>query len=242
MKAGFAIAVIPAALMAWQGAARPASFEVADIRPSDPSVIKAGKGRVLPGGRIEVPRYTLKELIMFAWGAQEDTISGGPKWMSEDRFDIVAKAPGDAGQQELRGMLQSLLKERFGLVTHDENKPMPVYTLTVVKTPQESSGGQSQCHWDTLEGGLRRRICTNMPMGEFARQLPMTGGIGIDLPVVDKTGLAGKYDVQFDVGDSKLDDGPTIFAALIKAGLRLDKAKEPMPVMVVDEARKPAAN
>ncbi len=72
------------------------AFEVANVKPSDPSVIKMGKGRALPGGRLEVPGYTVRELIMFTYGVTDDMISGGPKWVGEDRFDIVAKAPAGA--------------------------------------------------------------------------------------------------------------------------------------------------
>jgi len=41
--------------------------------------MKMGKGRMLPGGRIDVPGYTLRELIMFTYGVTDDMISGGPE-------------------------------------------------------------------------------------------------------------------------------------------------------------------
>src|SRR5580692_2780240 len=90
------MAAMPALMPAGQAASTGPAFEVSDVKPSDPSVIKMGKGRSLPGGRIEVPGYTLRELIMFTYGVTDDTISGGPKWVGEDRFDIVAKAPDGA--------------------------------------------------------------------------------------------------------------------------------------------------
>jgi uncharacterized protein (TIGR03435 family) len=84
--------VIPTLLPAWQDPA----FEVADIKPSDPSVQKAGKGRLLPGGRIELPGQTVRDPIFFAYAVQDDMIVGAPKWAGEERFDIVAKAPSSA--------------------------------------------------------------------------------------------------------------------------------------------------
>ena len=246
-------AVIPALLYAQV----PPAFEVADIKPSDPAVLKMGKGRMLPGGRIEVPGYTLRELIMFTYGVTDDMISGGPKWIGEDRFDIVAKAPAGAPDNTLRSMMKTLLADRFRLVTHREDKPMPAYVLTVEKSAeplaQSAGGGASQCHWTELEGGIRRRECHNLSMEEFAKELPATGGIGIFLPVADQTGLKGSYDFQFEVGTTRrsdspgppdpLDtDGPNIFTALRKLGLKLESRKVPMPAMVIDSAEKPARN
>ncbi len=245
------LALLPVILPAQQ------AFEVADIKPSDPSVLKMGKGRMLPGGRIEVPGYTLRELIMFTSGVTDDMISGGPKWVGEDRFDIIAKAPAGAPDSALRSMLQVLLADRFKLSTHQEDKPMSAYVLTAAKGAaplQVSAGsGASQCHWTQLEGSMRRRECVNVTMSEFAKELPATGGIGIFLPVSDQTGLKDRYDFQFEVGSIRrrpdapegslpdpLDtDGPNIFAALQKVGLKLEGKKIPMPAVVIDRAEKP---
>ena len=250
--------LMPGMLAAWQ--APGPSFEVADIKPSDPAVQKMGKGRMLPGGRIEVPGYTLRELIMFTSGVTDDMITGGTKWVGEDRFDIVAKAPDGAPMDALRSMLKTLLADRFKLVTHQEDKPMAAYVLTVAKAaaPLQSSAGTgaSQCHWTQLEGSMRRRECQNLTMAEFAKELPTTGGIGIFLPVSDQTGLQGRYDFQFEVGSIRrrpdalegsnpdpLDtDGPNIFAALQKLGLHLESKKIPMPAMVIDRAERPSGN
>ncbi len=264
--------LIPAALFAQQGHAQstpnPPSFEVAAIKPSDPANPMPGKGRILPGGRIEIPGMTLNNLIMFAYGMQENMITGGPKWTGTDRFDIVAKAGSDTAQPTLRLMFQTLLAERFKLAIHREDKVMPVYVLTVGKRApkyQEGNGGRQECSWHALESGLRRRECHNLTMAEFVKQLPGWGGIGIDLPVVDETGLKGAYDFQLDVGimgfggrgeggrgDGEhggdrpapiiADSGPTIFTALDQIGLKLESRKIPMPVIVIDHVELPTEN
>src|SRR3954462_6177184 len=82
------------------------NFEVADIKPSKSSNLESRKARILPGGRLEIPNSTLKELIIFAYGVQENAIMGLAKWMDNDRFDVVAKAPADSSTQILRPMLQ----------------------------------------------------------------------------------------------------------------------------------------
>ena len=195
------------ALPGWQArsqtTANPPSFEVADIKPSDPSNVMPGKGRMLPGGRIELPGMTLKNFIMFAYGVQQDMILGGPKWAGQDRFDVVAKAPPNASPETMRPMFQSLLAERFRLAIHREDQVRAAYVLTLGKRAaqyREGDGGRQECNWSNLESGLRRRECHNLTMAGLARQLPGWGGIGIDLPVVDQTGLKGAYDFHLDVG------------------------------------------
>jgi hypothetical protein len=208
-----------ALLFAWQAHSQsttnPPAFEVADIKPSDPSTAMPGKGRMLPGGRIEIPGMTVKNFIMF-----------------------------------------------FKLAIHREDKAMPAYVLTVGKRTakfHEGNGGRQECSWSSMEDGLRRRECHNLTMAEFVKQLPGWGGIGIDLPVVDQTGLKGAYDFQLEVGlpvgrpegggeggrggngpsHAIADSGPTIFAALDQIGLKLESRKMPMPVIVVDHVEPP---
>jgi uncharacterized protein (TIGR03435 family) len=256
--------LISAVLLAWQAhsqsTANPPAFEVADIKPGNPANPMPGKGRMLPGGRIELPGMTVKNFIMYAYGVQENMIVGGPKWADNDRFDVVAKAASDTPMATLRLMFQSLLAERFKLAIHREDKVMPAYVLTLGKRAakfQEGSGGRQECSWSSLEGGLRRRDCHNLTMTEFVKQLPGWGGIGIDLPVVDQTGLKGAYDFQLDVGLSLkseggrggdgpapgiADAGPTIFDALEKIGLKLEGRKMPMLVIVVDHVEPPTGN
>jgi uncharacterized protein (TIGR03435 family) len=256
---------------------RPA-FEVAEIKPSDPaSAMKEGKPRLLPGGRAEIPGMTVKMLIMMAYGVQQHTIVGVPKWAENSRFDIVAKATPNIDFAVFRLMLQGLLEDRFKLKFHHEDKSMSVFALTLGKRAlklQEASGGRQDCSWRSVQPGgdagardgvTRRRECVNMSMTELAQQLPGWGGIGIDVPVVDQTGLTGKYDFQLVVGLGDLmkmkgvmskdgagggegsttgvaDMGPTIFAALEQVGLKLESRKMPFPVMVLDQVEPPSAN
>jgi uncharacterized protein (TIGR03435 family) len=230
-------------------AQRPA-FEVADLKPSDPASPEHQKGRMLPGGRIEAPSVTLKSLIALAYGVEEDRISGGPKWAETARYDLVAKAPEKADMSSLREMVQSLLADRFHLVFHREEKMTPSYVLTPGKRPakyRDTAGAQQTCSWQTTGEGLRRRDCQSMTMAELARQLPGWGGIGINLPVADETGLKGRYDFELVLGtpgkgEREPSEGPTIFAALEQIGLKLESRKMPMPAIVIDSAAPPTQN
>src|SRR6516225_10513883 len=109
----------------------PQVFEAADVHVSPPNASEdAG---FLPDGRIEFRSTTLLRLIAVAYSVPADRVAGGPSWLDTDRFDVVAKAPSGASQIALRNMLQNLLAERFHLAVKNEDKPVPVYVLRLVK-------------------------------------------------------------------------------------------------------------
>lgn len=143
-----------------QAPAKMPEFEVADVQVSKSVSPEQGKGRMLSGGRIEVPATTLKSLIMAAYGVQENMIAGGPSWLDSDRFDIVAKARPDTPRDTLFPMLRSLLAERFKLAIHREDKPMPVYAMVVGKGGprlEKAAGGELTCRWIAPGDGRIRR-------------------------------------------------------------------------------------
>jgi uncharacterized protein (TIGR03435 family) len=207
-----------------------------------------------------MPGITLQDLIMMSYGVKENMISGLPKWAEKERYDIVAKAPPTHSNSELRLMFQSLLADRFKLATHNEEKVVPAYVLTLgkkaLKLQEASSGVRQTCNWSSAEGGgLRRRECHSITMAEFAATLPGLGGVGIDLPVVDETGLKGAYDLQFEMGYGELgrgvggdglkpgvESGPTIFEALDRIGLKLESRKMSLPMIVIDHAEPPSGS
>ena len=262
---------MPAWVAFCQSIVNPPAFEVATVKPNmssdDP---KKQKARFLPGHRIELPNRTLKSFIMSAYDVQSDMITGGPKWLDSDRFDIVANAPPEADENMLRTMLQTLLAERFKLATHRENKVTPEFALVVGKSgprlERSLQPGQPDCSWkgansDGLHdarGGaetagarradsLRHRVCHNMTMAELAKALPGWGGIGIDRPVVDLTGLDGAYDFELEIAAGRPkkggvagedDSGPTIFDAMTHLGLKLESRKRSMPIVVIDHVER----
>ena len=108
-------------------------FEVADIHRSgsamNPQTYRSGG--FLRGERYDVRKATMLDLIRLAYGIEPDKVFGGPDWLAMTRFDIAAKAPASSSSQEVSGMLQSLLVERFGLTFHKDLRPLPVYALRV---------------------------------------------------------------------------------------------------------------
>jgi len=225
------------------------SFEAASIKPHDPKT-PFSKGRILPSGGIEAAGMTVQDLLMFAYGVLPDMIVGLPKWAQDSPFDVVAKAAHDTPPGGLRTMLQTLLAERFQIASHREDRPMPAYVITVGKRGHQlkpGAGTQPHCSWVALPSQVSRRECQNMSMAELAKQLPGLGRIGIDLPVVDKTGLEGTWDFHLDVltpplgggaaeavPGTAVPQGPTIFDAFEQLGLKLEPRKVPSPVIVID--------
>ena len=112
-------------------------FDIADIRPSE--LDKPTPPKFTSGGRLEVKGVTLIALIQHAWGLDtfdDELISGGPKWLTSERFDIVAKATPPDGPSStlkdddvLRAMLRNMLIDRFGLAVHSDEKQVTVYAL-----------------------------------------------------------------------------------------------------------------
>jgi uncharacterized protein (TIGR03435 family) len=98
------------------------SFEVATIKPTDPSF--GGILMRLTGGKFFATGFTLKDLIAFAYAVDNSEIDGGPKWLASDRYDIPGK-PEEAGplsRDAARTMLRPLLADRFHLKIHKPNR------------------------------------------------------------------------------------------------------------------------
>jgi uncharacterized protein (TIGR03435 family) len=251
--------------------------EVASIKPDDPST--CGEYPVVDGhdGTYDMRCVKAKFLIQRAFGVRDFQISGGPAWLESTQYDIAAKiekSPKNSGVPEknvseftdeerrtkgevLRGMLQSLLAERFRLRMHRETKQLPVYLLAVAKggAKLKSSGDFSN-----VSGGLRAG--NGFLAGDNARIpfLSQTLSQIVGRPILDRTDLTGKYDFELKwtpdqssantaLGEALPQlptadpDLPNIFTALQEQlGLKLDSSKGPVEVIVVDYVERSSAN
>src|SRR5258708_9367624 len=212
--------------------------------------------RVLPGGRLELPNNTLRDLIIEAWTKRKDEVAGGPAWLSSDRFDLIAKAPAGTSDADLHAMLRNLLKDRFGLAVHEEQRALPVYVLVTVKGGPKLSpptvSARTFCGGGPRRPGQVHRSCTNMTMEALTQWLPKMSPEDFGQPGLNMTGLAGAWDFQLDFsphvkvmynGETVDPNGPTIFEAIRELGLNLERRKLPSPVIVVDHVRRiPTAN
>jgi uncharacterized protein (TIGR03435 family) len=260
---------------AQQPAALP-TFEVASVKPNVDATGKM-QTVTRPGGVYLAVNAPLRLLIADAYiGAQPgavDRIVGGPDWVQSARYDITAKAarefrptpPGPPAEMLL--MIRALLEDRFKLKVHREPRALPAYELVVVR-PGAAGLRKSDVDCDALfaagqvsrpEPGIRPRCgISNGPVGvtgdtgliagafsmsQFAQFLQRVGR-----PVIDKTGLTGRYD--FDLAFAPLGSAPPdapsdparppMFVALEEQlGLKLQSTNGPLDVIVIDSIEQP---
>jgi uncharacterized protein (TIGR03435 family) len=233
------------------------SFDVATIKPSDPDA--TGRGFRIGGRKFTALSTSLNVLIQWAYGVHEKQIVGAPDWLENDKYDItgVPDTEGQPSSAQWKMMVQKLLADRFKLTFHRDKRVLSVYTLSVSKagsklTKSESSGKLISFSFETAAGGISLPV-KNATMAEFASV--MQTGV-LDRPVVDQTGIEGRYDLvlkwapddsqfgghppEVSKADSPL---PSLFTAIQEqAGLKLDAVKAPVDVMVIDHVGKPSDN
>jgi uncharacterized protein (TIGR03435 family) len=227
-------------------------FDVADVHVSAPGATDTFG--FLRAGRVELKGKTMLNLIMMAYGmnygGEDEKVVGGPSWLDTDRFDIIAKAAPGSSQEALKAMLQALLADRFKLAIHKDDRPLPVYVLTVGKglKIKESPAGQTDCK-ASRENAVITYTCHNMTVAGLAEGVRQRAGAYFDHPLVDQTGLKGEYDFTLrwtPKGQLGMPGAESIsvFDALDKQlGLKAEKQMQPAPVIVVDNVnRKPTDN
>ena len=253
--------VVAAAALLEQPLARP-RFEVASIKPSQEHGMMYV--RALPGGHL-MANAPARLMLMNAYGVQFSQLMGAPDWLSSETWSVDARAEGNATRDELMLMLQSLLEERFHLQVHHENREMSGYALIVArKGPKLPAPKEGACATPVpgqpepsappcgrvrismspegvlLEGG-------SAAVSELARVL----AIPLGRPVVDRTSLSGAYDIRLQFSDDLSGTTPPpetvtssgIFTAIQEQlGLKLESAKAPVNVLVIDHIDRPTAN
>jgi uncharacterized protein (TIGR03435 family) len=191
----------------------PTQFEVSVVKHSNQDA-QGMKFQIQPGGRVSFSGVTLKYLIEQAWNITDDRLAGAPKWLDEDRFDIVAKAPAaesiELSEQTAATvdvdtalvMVRGLLKDRFKLVSHTEVRPVLAYTLVAIKPKMKKADPSSRTKFTQgpaqdvkrVNPSLRTVRVQNMTMAQFAEQLQRIAPSYIHSQVLDATGLDGPYD------------------------------------------------
>ena len=265
----------------------PLQFDVAVIKPSQPDEMIS---HTIRGDREEWHAITMKDHIrnIFDINYHDDaSMAGDPKWLGEDRFDILAKIPiGDSQnstkppqvrQEEIKQMLQSLLEDRLKLKYHWENRPLDAWHLAAANpklTPADPRA-RTQCVEGPGSDGKDPRLtnpmlnrlvtCQNVTMEQFGILLQTLGyEESIYSQVADDTGLKGSYSFTLSFTGVGLDapwGGPRTSASEGSAqasdpvdtlplasalknqlGLKLEKEKRPLPVLVIDHIEEPTAN
>jgi len=232
-------------------------FEVASVRvvpPGNNSESYMPTLDVRPGGTLRISNRRLDEIIMLAYNVGVKQLSG-PRWLTEPttdptivtRYEIIAKVPDDVKKDQVPLMLQSLLEDRFKLQVHRESRSTQAYVLGVGKGGsklQDSVGNQGRppgCSRVVMGGtGMGAAAdCTNITTSQLAQQLQsLSPAYFRDGPIVDRTGLTGTYDLHLEwMLQAQLDaglSGPTMYEAIEKLGLSLDKKRDSAEMLIVD--------
>jgi uncharacterized protein (TIGR03435 family) len=262
---------------ATNGAVQPLAFDVVSIKqyPKNDLMIRI---RTTPDG-VEVHGMPMHMILREAFGVTNSQLLGEPDWVNTERYELEAKvAPDDAprlkqiSNDDRWVLLLPVLEDRCKLKFHHETRQITVYTLVVAKggirmqpSPPPGSapaapgpGGGPPLPPSPSPGNAGGIFFTarSATMPSLVRMLSRTLGS----PVVDKTGLTGKYDyvLQFAPDESVRanmssgpgsgmpppeSDGPSIFTAVQEQlGLKLEARKEAVDVVVIDHMEQPTVN
>jgi uncharacterized protein (TIGR03435 family) len=251
--AGAGVAVLASCGLFGQSAPQPRAFEVASIRPHPGRVPRIGV--YTSGPLLTAEACTVKGLIMYAYNVENYQVaSTAPLAAAGDiMYDVVAKAEG-AGvptTAEFREMVQSLLADRFKLAVHCEMKEMPVYALVAGKNGPKFKESAPDAGPMANVGVSGRNYDVNLPKATMGRLVELINQVsGLDRPVVDKTAVAGAYDIRLTfTPEYRISRGEEadlsdirIFTAVEELGLRLAPQKANVETIVVDRVEKPSEN
>jgi uncharacterized protein (TIGR03435 family) len=263
----------------------PLAFEVASIKPAaalDVERLRAGQQHIsvnVDAARVDFSDVSIAELIRSAYRVKLYQISG-PEWITTTRFDVVAKLPEGAKADQVPEMLKSLLAERFHLALHNDTKEMMVYALVFGKDGKEGLKMKASTPGDpdSAPKAPAGPMSTSGPNGS-ANMIPQGNGLRVELtnmtvanildwmarftdrPVVDQTGLTGRYDLTLDVSREEMINaargagvilessrrasdsatepvGDSVFSSVKKVGLKLEARKLPLTLLVIDQMDK----
>ncbi len=245
------------------------NFEVATIKPNN-SGATSMQGLTLRGRNFATRASSLGDLISFAYEVQAKQIVGAPDWVNSDRYDIAAvpEQEGSPSPEQIRIMIRKLLADRFKLTFHKDKRELSAYVLTVGKNGHKLSPTQLK---GTLPGIGIRPATGGLMLNMINATIPDFTGflqtLVLDRPVVDKTGIEGRYDFQctFTPDDTQFgghppqmpkpggasDASPTDAATAAPSfydalqdqlGLKLTAEKTQVDVIAIDHVEKPSAN
>ena len=232
------------------------SFDSVDLGPALASDQWVSLG-ILPDGRVECHNATLRQLIAAAYDVDIELVTGGPAWLDTERFDLSAKT-APAFRDNLLKLVRNLLGSRFQLTLRNNLQTSPVYKLTAAKSGpklQPAAGSEKGCPRGDGAPAQIHLACRDFTMADLADLLPRVAGGYVQFDVLDQTGLAGAFDFPLDwmarraydaamakqaAGAPKDPMAVSIFDAVAKLGLSLEKAELSKTGYIVERADHPA--
>jgi uncharacterized protein (TIGR03435 family) len=239
------------------------TFDVVSVKPNKSG---DGGGRIggQPGGRWTAVNVSAAGLILTAYQPKVDELPGAPSWVLSERFDVDARATFEPTREQERIMLRALLTDRFKLAAHYETQERSIYNLVLARADGRVGPQLRRIDIDcatykqpTVASGQpatpadEPRPCTHRMRGGATLSI-VSGGRTMqyfgDLisgyaarPVLDKTGLTGYYAFALDFGLGN--DDLSVFTALQEQlGLKLEPARGPVDILVIDHIERPTEN
>jgi len=225
------------------------NWEVATVRPSNPDDER--QTIRLTGRHLELKNQTVEVMLMAGYGLQKSQIVNAPDWVKKQHFDVdgVPDVEGQPNVQQFQAMLRKLLVERFQLKQHREQRDMVAFALKLAKhgpTLRNAANPASPPRQDVRGGeGYRTQEFTGTSMQDLTVLMIEY----LDHPLIDQTGLKGRYDftLKYTYDETRAPtDGsapPNLFTAIQEqVGLKLEPLKAPVDVLVVDSLERPIAN
>jgi uncharacterized protein (TIGR03435 family) len=216
-------AFLPVLALAQSAAPRP-EFEVASIRPVGPTEQRVDLGMHVDGAQVRFNFLSLRDCMRIAY-QMKDYQFVGPDWIGSDRYNITAKLPAGAGQDQVREMLQNLLLDRFKMTVHHDTKDFPVYALVPGKNgiklkesapdAADAAGVAAKPALDVKASGSAAGVFVDLGNGSFftfadnhlvGHKMPMWRladmlSTFMDKPVIDMTGASTttNYDLSLEI-------------------------------------------
>lgn len=227
------------------------SYEVATVKRSNPD--NQSNGFHQNGRRLYIENQTMNNILIVAYGIHPKQIIDAPAWFATDHYDIdgVLDTEGEPSLKQIKGIVKKLLADRFQLKFHRETRELSVYAITVTKdgprlTISKGDPNGLGNEEDSVHAGQDTMTVTNLSLADFVLILQFF----TDRPVVDQTGLAGKWDFKWTwtPDESRLppdatNPAPGLFTAIQEQlGLKLEAKKAPADVYVVDHVERPSSN
>ncbi|HVW07243.1 MAG TPA: TIGR03435 family protein [Bryobacteraceae bacterium] len=246
------LCLVAICLPAWSQA----RFEVASVKARPPDALITMIGGAPSGNRLTMEAMSVADLVSWAYNVKPTQVVGGPPWAGQQtdrstldsgvkRFDISAKAEDGSSPSldDFRRMMQTLLAERFGAAVHREMRATAVYVLVVDQKGVKFSGSAPEAKGILRMSGGGRIIGSGATMTQLAGWF--SNANGVDRPVVDETGLSGRYDFTLEWANPQnaADTRPSIFTAMQEQlGLRLEAKRIQLEYVVIDRAELPGGN
>jgi uncharacterized protein (TIGR03435 family) len=228
------------------------SFDVASVKASPSGA--GGERRMrqniqVSPGTVTMHSASLKSCIAWAWHVFDYEVNG-PDWLDSQRYEIAGKAAGAATEDQLRLMMQGLLQERFKLAIHRQTKELAAYVLVPGKNGPKVQ--ESKTEGETSIEPNQRQMSVTIQRAPVSQLVEMLSNV-LRAPVVDQTGLKGRYDLTVNIAKyaadmaaqgKSLDGAPADPLTLIsmvlqeELGLKLEAKKMPLDLVIVDHAEK----